>query len=73
MLARKTVADALCRLALLVLGIGADGKKEIVELCLAVSESPAEWSASSPTSTAVAHRRRSRGDLSGPRPRADTR
>jgi len=42
-LARKTVADALLHPALLVLGIGADGKKEIVELCLAVSESLAEW------------------------------
>jgi len=26
-----------------VLGIGADGKKRIVELCLAVSENLAEW------------------------------
>ena len=42
-LARKTVADALCRPVLVVLGIGADGKKEIVELCLIVSDSPAEW------------------------------
>ena len=62
MLAPKTVADALCRLALLMLGIGADGKKEIVELCLAVSESPAEWerfNRGGPSATA-------RGDLSGP-------
>ena len=41
--ARKTVADSLCRLTLLVFGIGANGKKDIDELCLAVSESPTVW------------------------------
>ena len=42
-LARKTGAGALKRPVLVALGIGADGKKEIIDFRLARAESAAEW------------------------------
>src|SRR5437763_11487258 len=42
-LARKTGAGALRRPVLVVLGLRADGKKEVVDFRLAASESAAEW------------------------------
>src|SRR5437764_3927079 len=42
-LARKTGAGALRRPVLVVLGLRADGKKEVIDFRLAASESAAEW------------------------------
>ena len=42
-LARKTGAGALRRPVLVALGLRADGKKEVIDFCLAGSESAAEW------------------------------
>jgi putative transposase len=42
-LARKTGAGALRRPVLVALGLRPDGKKEIIDFCLAGSESAAEW------------------------------
>ena len=42
-LARKTGAGALRRPVLVALGIGADGKKEVIDFRLAASESAAQW------------------------------
>ena len=42
-LARKTGAGALKRPVLVALGVRADGKKEVIDLRLAASESAAEW------------------------------
>jgi transposase-like protein len=42
-LARRTGAGALRRPVLVALGIRADGRKEVIDFCLAGSESAAEW------------------------------
>ena len=42
-LARRTGAGALKRPVLVALGIRADGRKEIIDFCLAASESAAQW------------------------------
>lgn len=42
-LARKTGAGAIRRPVLVALGLRGDGKKEIIDFCLAKSESAAEW------------------------------
>src|SRR6201987_6045939 len=42
-LARKTGAGALRRPVLVALGLRHDGKKEIIDFCLAASESATEW------------------------------
>lgn len=42
-LARKTGAGALRRPVLVALGLLPDGRKEVIDWCLAVSESQAEW------------------------------
>jgi putative transposase len=42
-LARKTGAGAIKRPVLVALGLRPDGKKEVIDFCLAQSESAAEW------------------------------
>ena len=53
-LARNTAAGAPRRPALVALGLRHDGKKEVIDYCLARGESGAEWERSSPTFTSAA-------------------